>query len=130
MESHQVSLFETTWNISCYLPFIVLNFLSYYTIAEYITLDQCFPKWKNLTIRISKYLENIDDLELKPNNIILCKYFHPNDCVQRRDNYKTDLLYKMLLVTIPAKRREGKLKEGFIEITTLSNGLIIMIKSQ
>jgi hypothetical protein len=65
MESYGIKLFQTTWNLCYYLSFILLSVLSCYTIKEKLKLNECFPKWKNITVGISAYLENIDDQPLK-----------------------------------------------------------------
>ena len=71
MESHDIKLFQSTWNLCYYLPFIVINVLSSYTIKEKLDLSDCIPKWENLTVGISEYLEELDGLPLKPNNVIV-----------------------------------------------------------
>ena len=129
MESYGIKLFQTTWNLCYYLSFLILNILSCYTINEKLKLNECLPKWNNVTTGISDYLENLDDKPLKATKIILCKYFNPDSFTLRTDNYKKNLLdKKMLLSKIPPKRKADKLKEGFIEISTLSNGFILMLK--
>ena len=129
MESYDIKLFQSTLNICYYLPFFVLNVLSYYTINENIELNECLPKLKNLTVGISDYLENLDDQPLKSTKITLCKYFNPDSFTLRTDNYIEKLLdKKLLLLKIPPKRKADKLNEGFVEISTLSNGFILMLK--
>lgn len=71
MKSHDIKLFQSTWNLCYYLPFIVINVLSSYTIKEKLDLSDCIPKWENLTVGISDYLEELDGLPLKPNNVIV-----------------------------------------------------------
>ena len=111
------------------MSFLILNILSCYTINENLKLNECLPKWKNLTTGISDYLENLDDQSLKSTKITLCKYFNPDGFTLRTDNYIKKLLDKKLLLSIiPPKRKADKLKEGFIEVTTLSNGFILMLK--
>ena len=129
MESYGIKLFQSMWNLCYYLSFLVLNILSYYTINENIELNECLPKWKNLTVGISDYLENLDNQPLKSTNIRLCKYFNPDGFTLRTDNYVHKLLDKKLLISkVLPKRKIDKLKEGFVEITTLSNGFILMLK--
>jgi hypothetical protein len=129
MESHGVRLFQSTWNLSYYFPFIVLNVLASYTIKEKLELIDCIPKWENLTVGISGYLEELDDLPLKPNNVMVCKYFNPDGFTHRFANYTEELENKKLLIAkTPPRRKPDKLKEGFKEITTLPSGFILMLK--
>ena len=111
MESYGIKLFQSTWNLCYYLSFFVLNILSYYTIKENIELNEYLPKWKNLTVGVSDYLENLDEQPLKATKIDLCKYFNPDGFTLRTDNYKKNLLDKKLLLSkIPPKRRTAKFK--------------------
>lgn len=129
MEAHGIQLFQSTWNLSYYLPFIVINVLSTYTIKEKLELTDCIPKWENLTVWISDYLEDLDGQPLKPTNIIVCKYFNPDGFTQRTANYTEELENKKLLISkIPPRRKSDKLNEGFVEITTLPSGFILMLK--
>jgi hypothetical protein len=114
MESYDIKLFQSILNLCYYLTFFVLNILSYYTVNENIELHECSSKWKNLTVGISDYLENIENQHLKSTKITLCKYFNPDGFTLRTDNYKTNLLDKKLsLSKIPSQRRTDKLNEGF-----------------
>lgn len=58
-----IPLFETTWELSKYMPFVILNCLSYQTINESLPISDCTPRWKNRTTRISKYLAGHGALE-------------------------------------------------------------------
>lgn len=96
MESHDIKLFQSIWNLSYYLPFIVINVLSSYTIKEKLELTGCISKWENLTVGISDYLEDLDSQALKLTNIIICKYFNSDGFIQRTANY-TEELKKLLI---------------------------------
>lgn len=103
--------------------------LSSYTIKEKLELTDCIPKWENRTIGISDYLEDLDGQPLKPTHIIVCKYFNPDGFTHRTANYTEELKNKKLLISkIPPKRKPDKLKEGFMEVTTLSSGFTLMLK--
>jgi hypothetical protein len=112
MESHGIQLFQCTWNLSYYLPFIVLNVLSSYTIKEKLDLTDCIPKWENLTVRVSDYFKDFDGQPLKGTSIMVCEHFNLDGFTHRTANYTKELENKKLLISkIPPIRKLDKLKK-------------------
>lgn len=129
MESLDVPLFETTWKLTKYMPFIILNILSYHTTKEALSLSDCIPKWRNMTIRISMYLGNQDSSPLKSNTISIAKSLNPDGFTLRTDNYSDELPNrKISLLKVVPKRKGEKVKEGWEEIMTLPNKYILLCK--
>ena len=85
-ESHGITLFDTTWKISHYLPFFILNTIAYYTNDVNLSFKDYLPKWKTRTIKISNFIENKDGSPIGENEIVLAKYFTPGNVETRTDN--------------------------------------------
>jgi hypothetical protein len=126
-ESLNIPLFETTWELSKYLPFVVLNCISSYTINEALSISDCIPKWRNRATRISKYLESQEGSLLNPNNIRVAKSLDPDGFTFRTDNYTSELLdRKITLLQVAPSRKDDKIKEGWEEIAILPNNFILL----
>jgi hypothetical protein len=129
MESLGVPLFTTAWELSKYIPFVILNYLSFHTIKEPLLLSDCTPKWKNLTVRISMYLENQDNNSLKTNHIRVAKSLNPGSFTFRTDNYANELLdMKIYLLKVTLRRKREKIKAGWNEIVAFPDHHTLLYK--
>ncbi len=56
-ESRGHPLLHTTWQLSQYLPFVVLNSLALFASVETLALENYRPTWTNPTVIVSDYIE-------------------------------------------------------------------------
>jgi hypothetical protein len=58
MQSLGIPLFNTTWELTRYLPFVILEVLSLFTTKHALGFENYKPKWRNYTIVISYFMVN------------------------------------------------------------------------
>lgn len=129
LESCNIALFDTTWKVSYYLPFLILNLLAHFSGQQTYLLKDYVPSWKNWTIKISEFLGNKDNQPLDANSIMLAKSMNSNGFEIRYDNL-LPAIHKKKISYCSEKPRytNDKLKEGWTKVGETPNKYSILIK--
>lgn len=130
LESYSVPLFETTWKISKYLPFLFLNMLAYFNGQQISQLiNDYIPRWKNWTLKISDFLEGKDDQPLKTDNITLATRMYPGGFEIRTDNILPSIYSRSISYCLELPRHvSAKEKQGWELIGRTPKGFAILIR--
>jgi hypothetical protein len=128
LESHNIPLFETTWRISKFIPFFILNLLvSFNNLDTLLPLSDYSPKWKNWTIKISEFLEY--NQPLSPGNITIAKRMYPGGFEVGTYNPLPPIYPRKINYCFQRpKYTSAKIKEGWELVGKTQNGFDIIIR--
>jgi hypothetical protein len=123
MESKGVPMYKTCWEISKYLPFLILNSLSLFTGVKILDLSDYKPKWKNFTVVVSEYKSD------KGFTLPIIKRF-THDGFEIEQRYVSNEIFtnKILsLQMVPKSQEESLVNQGWKPIGNIPDDRVVLM---
>ncbi|HEY9385675.1 MAG TPA: hypothetical protein VIP70_01440 [Nitrososphaeraceae archaeon] len=124
MESKGIPMYKTCWQISKYLPFLILNSLSIFTGVKMLDLSDYEPKWKNFTVVVSEYKSD------KGSSLPLIKRFTPDGFVTEQIHVSDEIFANKILFLqmVPKSQKESLLSQGWKHIGNIPNDMVVLMR--